>query len=88
MIVCPICNKPIELEIENLDLSRKRNKFLFRILITKMLEQYKEQNGLTLRELSRKLENRFHISEIDRWIKGHVIPNLNTAKFILEKLKR
>jgi len=86
-IICPICNKPIE-ELRELDFKRKRDRILFRILVTKILQQYKKENGLTLRELSRKLESKYSVTVIDRWIQGHVIPRFKTAKFIIERLKQ
>ena len=86
-IICPVCNKPIE-ELRQLDFKRKRDRILFRILATRILQQYKEENGLTLRKLSRKLDGKYDVSVIDRWIHGHVIPRFETAKFIIEKLKK
>ena len=86
-IICPICNKPIE-ELRQLDFKRKRDRILFRILATRILQQYKKENGLTLRKLSRKLDRKYSVTVIDRWINGDVIPRFETAKFIIEKLKR
>jgi len=86
-IICPICNKPIE-ELRQLDFKRQRDRVLFRILATKILQKYKEENELTLRELSRKLDRKYSVTVIDRWIHGHVIPRFETAKFIIERLKK